>query len=84
MDLPEAVQGVSETARWPEFTRLDFCNEEYTFLISQRNKQPFNVPCKIYEFVGLWILFCRISLRGQKNQFSVLVRNCTGLFIRWR
>lgn len=21
---PEAVQGVSETARWPEFTRLDF------------------------------------------------------------
>lgn len=52
MDLPEAVQGVSETARWPEFTRLDFCNEEYTFLISQRNKQPFNVPCKIYEFVG--------------------------------
>lgn len=29
MDLPKAVQGVSGTARWPEFTGLDFCNEEW-------------------------------------------------------
>lgn len=38
MDLPKAVQGVSETVRWPEFTWLEFCNEEWNkyFYISQK------------------------------------------------
>lgn len=44
MDLPKAVQGVSETVRWPEFTELDFCNEEWNkyFHFFWRMNQHFN------------------------------------------
>ena len=46
MDLPKEAQGVSETVGWPEFTGVDFCNEEWNKCF-----QSFGGLCNIFTCV---------------------------------
>lgn len=55
MDLPKAVQGISEPVQWSEITGLDFCNEEwskyFTFSLDNPTMLTYSVNCVSVDFI---------------------------------